>query len=452
MVFTRAFCLFTISFALCTVGRSQEKLSANSEHLKDYIARVDASYRWELRDEGRVGRCEYVRLHLVSQNWQSSNWKHVVYMLKPDSMSEDSRSALLLIAGGSWREEWGENGPNKLPLPGEATLISAIADGIKSPAVILMQVPNQPLLGNKFEDAIIAETFERFMKDEGDDWPLLMPMVKSAVKAMDAAQEFSKQKWNHPIDTFTVTGASKRGWTTWLTSAVDKRCNALAPIVIDMLNMGQQMNHQVETWGSYSDEIADYTELHLHQALDTPRGRLLQCIVDPYKYRESLLQPKLLIFGTNDRYWPLDACNLYWQDLHGDKMLLYIPNNGHGIKDYGRVIGSVTALHRGVNGTESLPKLTWEYAKDASDKSLRLRASSDRAPDDFRIWLARSATRDFRDATWESTPSQSISAQEFEFSLQAPDKGFVAIFGEFEFPYDPYPAFFSTNVRIIAAE
>jgi PhoPQ-activated pathogenicity-related protein len=448
----RAFCCFAITFALCSPSLSQDKLAANSQHLKDYILRPDTNFRWELRDEGRVGRCEYARLHLVSQNWQGSQWKHVMYLLKPDSMKDDSRSALLLIAGGSWREEWGENGPEKLPLPGEATLISAIADGIQSPAAILMQVPNQPLLGDKFEDAIIAETFERFMKDEGDDWPLLMPMVKSAVKAMDAAQEFSKQKWNHPIENFTVTGASKRGWTTWLTSAVDKRCNALAPIVIDMLNMSEQMNHQVATWGSYSDEIADYTELHLHQALDTPRGRLLQCIVDPYKYRESLMQPKLLIFGTNDRYWPLDACNLYWQDLRGDKMLLYVPNNGHGIKDYGRVIGSVTALHRGANGTESLPKLKWDFTKNAAEKSMQLRASSDRAPDDFRIWTARSATRDFRDAKWESTPANAASEKEFNFSLPSPETGYVAIFGEFEFPYNPYPAFFSTNVRIISPE
>ena len=34
-----------------------------------------------------------------------------------------------------------------------------------------------------------------------------------------------------------VAGASKRGWTTWTTMAVDKRVFAAIPIVMDILSM-----------------------------------------------------------------------------------------------------------------------------------------------------------------------------------------------------------------------
>ena len=34
-----------------------------------------------------------------------------------------------------------------------------------------------------------------------------------------------------------MTGASKRGWTTWTIGAVDKRVKAMAPLVLDCLNM-----------------------------------------------------------------------------------------------------------------------------------------------------------------------------------------------------------------------
>ncbi len=38
------------------------------------------------------------------------------------------------------------------------------------------------------------------------------------------------------IEKFMVAGASKRGWTTWTTAAVDKRVIAAIPIVMDMAN------------------------------------------------------------------------------------------------------------------------------------------------------------------------------------------------------------------------
>ena len=51
-------------------------------------------------------------------------------------------------------------------------------------------------------------------------------MVKSAVRAMDAVEQCVEREWSHKVETFTVTGASKRGWTTWLTGAVDPRVTA----------------------------------------------------------------------------------------------------------------------------------------------------------------------------------------------------------------------------------
>lgn len=63
-------------------------------------------------------------------------------------------------------------------------------------------------------------------------------MTKAVVRAMDAVTEFAGQK-NYKVEKFMVAGASKRGWTTWTTAAVDERVFAAVPIVMDFLNMNR---------------------------------------------------------------------------------------------------------------------------------------------------------------------------------------------------------------------
>ena len=53
----------------------------------------------------------------------------------------------------------------------------------------------------------------------------------------DAVTDFAAKTSQTKIDKFIVAGASKRGWTTWLTMAVDKRVFAAIPIVMDMLSL-----------------------------------------------------------------------------------------------------------------------------------------------------------------------------------------------------------------------
>jgi PhoPQ-activated pathogenicity-related protein len=418
--------------------------------LERYIKAADKSYSWTTKQEDKVNGCEVIRLHLNSQMWQGTVWKHVVYIIKPKSVDDLSEvPGVLLISGGSWKKEWPENGPEELKLPREASMLATFADAFKSVFVIVQHVPFQPMFGEKYEDEIIAETFANYMKTGDSSWPLLLPMVKTAVRSMDAAQEVCQEKWKLNLTKFTVTGASKRGWTTWLTSSIDPRVHALAPMVIDMLNMSEHLKLQMDTWGTYSEQIADYTDLQLPKYIDTPPGVSLQKIVDPYQYRDKISQPKLLIFGTNDRYWPLESCSLYWDELKGSKHLLYVPNKGHNADDYPRVIGSLLALHRSQTGGEALPELSWEFAN--IDEGVQLQVLSDKAPEMVRAWIATSKTKDFRDSTWLEHQCRLLDGK-YCYTIKLPADGYVAAFGEAVYPQEPLTSQFCTNIKIFAAK
>ena len=109
---------------------------------------------------------------------------------------------------------------------------------------MLYGVPNQPTYFaddgwsiRRKEDDFIAKTWELFLRNTSNtEMPLRNPMVKAAVRAMDAAQEYLLQKTGQNVTRFLVAGASKRGWTSWITAAVDDRVVALVPCVMSLLN------------------------------------------------------------------------------------------------------------------------------------------------------------------------------------------------------------------------
>ena len=266
---------------------------------------------------------------------------------------------------------------------------------------------------------------------------------------MDAVQEFCRKEWSLDVKHFLVTGASKRGWTTWLTAAVDPRVNGLAPRVIDILSFGPQMKHQLDTYGKYSAMLHDYSDKGLQRWLGTERGKRLQAIVDPYSYLAQLKQPKFILLGTNDRYWTLDALNLYWNDLQGEKYVCYTPNSGHGLNDPARIAGALYGLHRELAGGPALPKLTFRYVDGPQQTTLHIQ--SDVKPREVRVWTAASTGRDFRDSKWESHPARSESGG-YAFDLPTPAAGSAAEFGEAVYTGHGLPLYLLTTVKIIAAK
>jgi len=443
MTISRAVCLSLLA-GLAFIARS-------SAGLPEYVQKPEPAFAWKLEKTDKLPNGTVYTIDLVSQTWQGIEWKHKLLVLQPKDVKPAS-TMLLINTGGN-------------PNLGMQLIALELTKRIGSPIAVLFGIPNQPLFDGKKEDALIAETFVRFLDGKGQDdsWPLLFPMVKSVVKAMDALQEFSKREWNVELKDFVVTGASKRGWTSWLTGAADPRVRAIAPMVIDTLNMGPQMLHQIQCYGRPSDMVKDYVERKLIPMPDTDEAHRLWKMVDPYFYRDRITMPKLIVNGANDPYWTVDALNLYWDGLKGDKYICIVPNAGHDlqempeqgkpdlIKSRTKSLNAVSAFTRMQIDGKPMPKLTWENS-DYKDGRMCLSIQSSVQPKSARVWIANSDTRDFRKSRWKSQPVDFDADGKLALCLVAPPaKGYLAYYGEVEYDLDGMSWSLSTQVRVVTA-
>ncbi len=446
-------CLIVATWPLSVPFSSAAEPALGGEVLRAYVDRPDDSYRWSVRQKTQLGPCEVAELTVTSQTWRGLLWRHRLFVIVPPNLPAET-DVMLVIEGGSWKPEDAE--PLKAgakPLPKQAMLMAMYAQQMNCPIAVLLNVPRQPIFDGRKEDAIIALTFDEYLKTGQSDWPLLLPMVKSAVRAMDAVQDFAVKELKLKVGGFTVTGASKRGWTTWLTAAVDKRVRGLAPMVIDMLNLEAQFQHQLDAYGTFSDRIHDYTDRDLPRKMSGDGGAALRQIVDPYSYREQITQPKMLFLGTNDGFWTLDSLNLYWDDLHGDKYIVYVPNADHDLSmDWRRVMGGLRALHRHAHGHENLPAMRWTYNEDAATRQTSLEVTTGAGDAKAFLWTADSATRDFRKAKWTSkaldvNPTTHTAVAE----VTPPGTGYRAMYAEAVYGGGLLPLHLSTTIKVLAA-
>jgi PhoPQ-activated pathogenicity-related protein len=404
--------------------------------LQEYVAAKDDAFEWTIRGTEHRAGCLIYDIDLTSQKWQGITWKHALSAFVPDDCRHTD-IVLLFITGGS-------NGSR----PGDDDLATGakLATIAQMPVAYLHQVPNQPLLDGRKEDDLISETFLRYLSTKDATWPLLFPMAKSAVRAMDALQQIAQQEHGVAVERFVVTGGSKRGWTTWLSAVADDRVAGIAPIVIDTLNFRPQMKHQMATWGEYSEQIADYTSKGLVDVMEKHPEIPLWRWVDPYTYRSQLKLPKLIINGTNDRYWVIDAMNLYWDDLAGPKHVMYVPNAGHGL-DGGRdaALTTLAVFAQHVAMGKPLPDISWLH--DDEGNRLRLAVRSNPTPKAVRLWVAHSEDKDFRPDRWNSTVVSANGDGEYTAHVEKPANGHVAFFADATYTFGPLEYSLSTQIR-----
>lgn len=430
--------LFVLIAGSCLSGHGADNLRAteNLTPLDQYVAAPDDNFRFELKHTHQGKGWKGHVLHMVSQSWLTPDkvdrtlWEHWLVILVPDKPAH--KTGLLLIGGG--------DNDGSMPRGADANLRRIVRE-TGTVAAQIHQVPNQPLVfaddGRKrSEDAIIAYNWDKYLRTGDPTWITRLPMTKSAVRAMDAVQAFcaGNEGGNVTVENFVVAGASKRGWTTWTTAAVDKRVIGCVPIVIDLLNLTPSFIHHYEVYGFWAPAIDDYVDAGIMDWLGSPEWAAMLAINDPYTYRDRLATiPRLVMNGAGDQFFLNDSWQFYWNDLKGPKYLRYAPNSGHGM-DSADAPGTVTAFYKSILEGVPLPEYEWTFV-DAET----VRVTAKTKPAVVKLWQATNPERrDFRldvvGPIWTETVLEPEADGSYLGKVAKAEKGYTAYLVELTFP------------------
>lgn len=383
--------------------------------LSDYVRKPDDSFAWKQTEQRDVDGFTTTKLEMTSQTWRGHVWQHQVLVVRPPNLRNKDIAFLFITGDGDVSKLF--------------NLLKTLAERGGAIATAVNRVPNQPLYNGRMEDALIAYTFNEYLKSGDREWPLLFPMAKSAVRAMDVVQAYASEGGGTKPVRFVVSGASKRGWTTWLAAAADARVAGIAPMVIDMLNMKAQTKWAQQVYGKQSQQIHDYTDLNLIDRMDDPRMVELRSWVDPYSYRSRYTLPKLLLLGTNDPYWTVDSLRHYWNELPEPKLIFQTPNAGHDLAGGREATQTMAAFFQMIADREKLPKISWTRTAEDSP-SLEMTVTP--AAKSFHLWTATSPDRDLRNDRWSSVEVPSNPGRKAVVTVERPAEGFQAYLMEAE--------------------
>jgi len=423
--------------------------------LDRYIAQPDPAFAWKLASTVKGdGYTTYV-IDLTSQTWRSEKdvdrpvWKHWLTVVKPDNLKH--HTGFLNIGGGDNGEEMPKDAPERFVELAKYTG-SIVAD--------LATVPNQPLVftdskeEKRWEDNLIAYTRVKYMGTRDPNWLVRLAMVKSGVRAMDALQQFFASeaggKW--PLDKFVVSGASKRGWTTWLVGVVDPRVVAIIPLVIDALNSEVITRHHYEAYGFFSPALKDYVRHGLFpDKIGTPEYREILAIEDPYNYRNRarLKIPKFVVNASGDQFFLPDNSQFYFDELQPPKWLRYVENTKHDLGG-SDARQSIAAFYLAILENKQPPQFTWTREEDGS-----LKVVVKDKPAEVNVWQATNGeARDFRVDTigkaYKKSPLAPQADGTYIAKVDKPAMGFTAFFVELTYPSGhEYPLKFTTDVRVV---
>lgn len=213
-----------------------------SHVLPDYREQISGTpLKYTLINTAPLAQVVVRHYELLSQHWSPDDmvtpaqWRHNVDIYIPETAKE--HHALVVVNNGINYDKGVQITGKPGDFPQET--LASISRDTNTIVISVSDIPNQYLTFQDDkkplkEDESVSRSWALFMEapEQRKLMPLNIPMVTAISQAMRLAKKELTQ-WN--INSFIITGISKRGWTTWLSAIADPDVEAIVPFAIDLL-------------------------------------------------------------------------------------------------------------------------------------------------------------------------------------------------------------------------
>jgi len=441
-----------ISLTVIVINYSCQPTDKVYISISDYIESTKDEFSYEIEDITYNDNWTSFHVKMISGEWLDSKkveqfeWWHYVDIIIPKEIK--TSTGIMFIDGGESSEKF-------------FRLDETVKDFSMKTGSIIVNISNIPFQPVNFldtdqkefyEDDLIAYSWNKFLtngaSNKNIEWLPRLPMTRAVVRAMDLAQEIAIQN-SYDLETFMVSGASKRGWTAWMTAAVDQRVTSLVPMVIDLLNVVPSFENHYRSYGEFSLAVQEYVDYEIPDWMDSKEFQELLNFVEPFSFKEKFTMPKYLINAGSDEFFSTDSWRFYYNQLPGEKLLRYVPNQNHSLN--GRYLNEdlISYFFRLTNNLE-LPKLKWDLKEGFLEAKIEYSGEYD-----VSLWTAKNEDgRDFRlwmkGELWKSSKVTRSKDNIYKIKIDDLDKGYQAVMLEFTIdPESDLPLIISTGPYVI---
>lgn len=313
-----------------------------SHVLPDYREQISGTpLKYTLINTAPLAQVVVRHYELLSQHWSPDDmvtpaqWRHNVDIYIPETAKE--HHALVVVNNGINYDKGVQITGKPGDFPQET--LASISRDTNTIVISVSDIPNQYLTFQDDkkplkEDESVSRSWALFMEapEKRELMPLNIPMVTALSQAMRLAKKELTQ-WN--INSFIITGISKRGWTTWLSAIADPDVEAIVPFAIDLLDIDASLEHIYQSYGgNWPITFYPYYQQGIDEKIKSPTFTQLRQIIDPLRYLNTIYQPRLaipkyIINASGDDFFVPDNTRFYYSKLPGVKSLRIVPNMNH---------------------------------------------------------------------------------------------------------------------------